>query len=58
MPIYEVVSIIGPDHDRIFKTKINIENRYISFGKGKSIKESQQKAAKNCLSLLKEEYYD
>lgn len=58
MPIYEVVSIIGPDHDRIFKTKINIENRYISFGKGKSIKESQQEAAKNCLSLLKEEYYD
>lgn len=52
MPTYKVVEEFGPDHDKTFVVKLEIET-LISEGTGKSKKAAEQEAAKNALESLK-----
>lgn len=56
-PTYEVIDIKGPDHNRIYKSKLTINNLVFSIGQGNTIKESEQSAAKEVILLLKEKGY-
>lgn len=45
-PTYEVVSEVGPDHDRTFSVKVIISGKEYGVGSGKSKQEAEQNAAK------------
>ncbi len=51
MPTYKVVDELGPDHNKTFKVKLEIET-LVSVGIGKSKKAAEQDAAKNALESL------
>ncbi len=51
IPIYEVISITGPDHDPKFDVKVSIQ-LFISYGSGTSKKLAEQDAAHNLLTQL------
>lgn len=42
----------GPDHDKTFYVRLNIDEKEISSGIGKSKKDAQQNAAQNALNIL------
>lgn len=48
-PIYEVVSEIGPDHDKKFTVSVHIDGVLTATGVGKSKQQAQQEAAKKAL---------
>jgi len=48
-PSYEVVSEVGPDHDKSFTIAIYFGEDKVATGKGKSKQEAEQEAAKNAL---------
>jgi ribonuclease-3 len=48
-PLYHVTSEEGPDHSKIFKISVLVDEREIGTGVGQSKKEAQQAAAKNAL---------
>lgn len=50
-PIYRVVSIEGPHHDRLFEVECSIKE-FRASAKGKSKKSAQQLAAKRVLELI------
>lgn len=45
-PLYEKVSEEGPDHDRRFEVAITLNSKTLASGRGRSLKEAQQAAAK------------
>ena len=47
--LYTVVSESGPDHDKVFHIELTIAGRKVSAGKGRSIKEAEQMAARKAL---------
>ncbi|MCF8000729.1 MAG: ribonuclease III [Halanaerobiales bacterium] len=51
-PDYEVVKEKGPDHNKEFYVAVNFEEKELGFGKGKSKKEAEQKAAQHALKQL------
>jgi ribonuclease III len=48
-PIYEVLNETGPEHEKMFKVTVLIENKKIAIGVGRSKKVAQQDAARNAL---------
>ena len=46
---YELISMKGPDHERIFTIGVYCDNKLIGTGKGHSKKEAEQLAAKDAL---------
>lgn len=48
-PSYEVVSEVGPDHDKNFTIAIYFGEEKVATGKGKSKQEAEQDAARNAL---------
>ncbi|HHU64351.1 MAG TPA: ribonuclease III [Clostridiales bacterium] len=46
---YEAISETGPDHDKIFKTRVMLGNKVLGEGKGRSKKAAEQSAAKEAL---------
>lgn len=52
MPYYKVVDEIGPDHDKIFKVSVIINNDTYGEGQGKSKKEAEQHAACHALKTI------
>ncbi|MDH3974341.1 MAG: ribonuclease III [Deltaproteobacteria bacterium] len=46
---YEVASESGPDHDKTFEVVLHIEGKPVARGRGKSIKEAEQMAARRAL---------
>jgi ribonuclease-3 len=52
LPQYKVVNVTGQEHKKIFEITISINDKIISYGKGKSKKEAQQNAAKNALKYI------
>ncbi len=48
-PSYEVVSEVGPDHDKNFTIAIYFGEEKVASGKGKSKQEAEQDAARNAL---------
>ncbi|MCX7982551.1 MAG: ribonuclease III [Syntrophales bacterium] len=51
-PKYSTVSESGPDHDRTYTVHLEIKNRFISAGQGKSRKEAEKEAARKALQIL------
>ena len=45
MPNYEVVSEVGPDHDKTFHVLVSVNGTQLGEGKGSSKKEAEQRAA-------------
>jgi ribonuclease-3 len=52
-PHYEIMSEAGPDHDKIFKVGLYLEEEFIASGEGSSKQEAQVAAAENGLKKLK-----
>jgi ribonuclease-3 len=53
LPDYKLISQSGPDHRKTFIVSLYINGNYISNGRGESIKEAQQDAARNAMEKLK-----
>lgn len=54
-PEYRVVSMSGPDHDRMFECIVEHDGRELARGSGKSKKEAESEAALGALNRLRAE---
>jgi ribonuclease-3 len=54
-PRYHVVSVTGPDHDRVFECTVHHAGRELARGRGKSKKSAESEAALAALRALKKE---
>ena len=52
LPVYSIVSENGPDHDKTFRTRLQVED-IMTEGQGKSKKTAEQRAAAKALELLR-----
>lgn len=48
-PSYEIVSVTGPDHDRVFTIEVSIGNRVLGTASGKNKKQAEMAAARLAL---------
>lgn len=55
MPIYKVLGESGPDHSKVFKVSVIVNNVEIGSGEGTSKKEAQQAAAEDAMKNLSEQ---
>lgn len=55
-PVYRVVEVVGPDHDRQFTAEILIEGETLGIGKGKSKRAAESQAAKVAWERLRCSY--
>ena len=53
LPLYKVISNIGPKHKPIFKVAVRLIDTKFYVGEGKSKKDAQQNAAIKCLQNIK-----
>lgn len=51
-PVYTLISEKGPDHNKIFETKVSVDGNLLAYGRGHNKKSSQQSAAKEMLKNL------
>ncbi len=51
-PVYDVIKMTGPDHDKTFEVQVRIVEKPISKGTGKSKKEAEQIAAKKAIEIM------
>jgi len=51
-PVYKVVEITGPDHDRTFTVKVLIGKKSLAIGTGRSKQIAEQEAAREALEKL------
>jgi ribonuclease-3 len=54
-PVYELISSRGPDHAKMFTTRIRIAGRDLGEGEGGSKKQSEQAAARAALDQIENE---
>jgi ribonuclease-3 len=54
LPVYTIVNVSGPEHEKIFKVEARIKRTLLGKGEGKSKKEAEQQAAKQALEKSKE----
>ncbi len=52
VPIYKIVSEIGPEHEKTFTAKVYINDEFFGMGEGKNKKEAHQIAAKKACEKL------
>lgn len=53
VPVYQLVSESGPDHDKRFVVNVSVNREECGTGEGKSKKEAEQKAAQQACDKLK-----
>jgi ribonuclease-3 len=53
-PRYEILSITGPDHDRVFECTVHHGGKELARGQGKSKKAAESEAALAALAKLRE----
>ena len=51
-PVYQIVHESGPDHNKQFVVRVNVNKRWIAKGVGSSKKKAEQLAARNALKKL------
>ena len=56
-PQYILTGQYGPDHDKIFETKLVIADIIAAFGVGKNKKEAEQRAAKKAMEMLQQDEF-
>lgn len=49
---YNLMAESGPDHDKLFVVRVNVDGQEAGIGRGKSKKEAEQEAAKMALGLM------
>ncbi len=54
-PLYHVISITGPDHDRVFECTVHHQGKELARGRGKSKKAAESEAALAALNKLREQ---
>lgn len=54
-PLYEVVDITGPDHDRRFHVALSVAGKHVAEAHGRSKGEAEQAAAERALEHLQDE---
>ena len=54
-PLYYLESEVGPDHDKTFFMRVEIGDRVLAYGDGKSKKEAQQEAARKAIARIEED---
>jgi len=52
-PSYQLISQSGPDHQKIFKIGVYLDNKLIASGKGNSKQKAEEDAATKAITLLK-----
>ncbi len=52
IPIYELISEDGPDHDKVFSVRVRLNGKELGMGKGKTKKLAEQVAASKALEAL------
>lgn len=52
LPDYEIVSVGGPPHARVFRAEVRIANSVLGSGEGSSKKEAERRAAAAALAIL------
>lgn len=50
--VYKIVKSMGPDHNKSFITKLEVNGKFMAYGKGKSKKSAEMEAAKIALEKL------
>ena len=53
--VYSIVKTSGPDHDKSFVAKLEVNRKVIAYGKGKSKKSAEMEAARIALEKLNNE---
>ena len=51
-PVYEVISTVGPEHDKVFTVNVLLDGKKLAGGKGKNKKSAEQEAAKSALEFF------
>lgn len=51
-PLYELEGALGPDHDKTFKVVVQLGQKVLGRGTGKSKKEAEQSAARDALESM------
>lgn len=51
-PVYEVISTVGPEHDKIFTVKVCLLEKELGRGKGHNKKSAEQESAKSALAAF------
>jgi ribonuclease-3 len=51
-PTYQVIAVVGPDHDRTFTVEVRVGGNVLGRGSGKSKKAAETKAARSALARL------
>jgi len=54
---YELLEVIGPEHDKIFRVSVQMEDEILGTGEGKTKKAAEQQAAYKALLLLRDRGY-
>jgi ribonuclease-3 len=57
-PQYTVVEESGPDHQKLFLIEVCVNKKWKAVGKGPNKKSAEQKAAKNTLKVMSEEFLE
>ena len=52
LPLYEIISEKGPDHEKVFEVHVKINNEITGAGRGQTKKIAQQEAAREALQSL------
>ena len=54
-PVYQIVSEIGPDHEKLFRVEVTIRGKFYGSGEGIRRKTAENQAAREGLERLKQE---
>ena len=54
VPVYELVSVTGPDHAQVFSVNVHLDNVTYGPARGKSKKDAEQQAAQMAYDCIKE----
>ena len=52
-PVYQLVAVSGPDHDRLFECAVSYRGESLGRGSGKTKKAAESEAAREALTLLR-----
>ena len=52
IPVYEIISEIGPSHKKIYEVNVSFQDKVRGYGKGTSKKRAEQNAARDALEKL------
>lgn len=52
-PVYNLIEQQGPDHERLFKIEVSVDDMVLGLGQGRSKKAAQQSAAESALIKLR-----